>query len=91
MMNISRKRKAGEVLGRAGISAEIIKLCKKVADSESYKVAIEAAGEIKVLAESATFDSYWHEKLNKGTTKREFDFDYMLKTIEAGGSKTVWM
>lgn len=90
-MNIARKRKAGEVLRRAGISAEIIKLCKIVAESENYIQAVEVAGEIKVLAESATFDTYWHEKLNRGITKREFDFDYMLKTIESGGSKTVWM
>ena len=90
-MNIKRKREAGEVLRRAGISAEIIKLCKIVAESENYKEAIKIAGEIKVLAESATYDSYWHGKLNNGITKREFEFEYMLKTIESGGSKSVWM
>lgn len=90
-MNISRKRQAGSVLGRVGISAEIIKLCKRVSESENYKEAIEVAGEIKVLAESATCDSYWHEKLNRGMKNRESEFDYMLKTIESGGSKTVWM
>lgn len=90
-MNIKKKREAGEVLGRAGISAEIIRLCKRVAENENYKEAIKIAGEIKVLAESATYDSYWHSKLNDGITNKEFDFEYMLKTIESGGSKTVWM
>ena len=90
-MKISRKREAGAVLGRAGISAEIIKICKQVAESGSYKEAIEAAGKIKVIAESATFDSYWSEKMNRGIHRQEIDFDYILKTIESGGSKNVWM
>jgi len=90
-MNIKRKREAGAVLGRAGISAEIIKLCKIVAENENYKEAIKIAGQIKVLAESATCDSYWRGKMNVGITNQEFEFDYMLKTIESGGSKTVWM
>jgi hypothetical protein len=90
-MNIKRKREAGKVLGRAGISAEIIKLCKIVAENENYKEAIEIAGRIKVLAESSTCDSYWCGKMNRGITRQEFEFDYMLKTIESGGSKKVWM
>ena len=85
-MKISRKREAGAVLGRGGISAEIIKICKRVAESENYKEAIEAAGKMKVLAEAATFDCYWSEKMNRGIHHQEIDFDYMLRTIESGGS-----
>ena len=90
-MNINKKRDAGRVLGRGGISAEIIKLCKIVAESENYKEAIKIAGQIKVLAEAATCDGYWRGKMNEGITKQEFEFEYMVKTIESGGSKNVWM
>lgn len=90
-MKISRKREAGSVLGRAGISAEIIKICKRVAESENYKDAIKAAGEISVLFDASTCDGYWQEKSNHGRVNKELDFEYMLKTIEAGGSKKVWM
>lgn len=90
-MKISRKREAGSMLRRAGISAEIIKLCKEVAENQNYKKAIETAGRISVLAQSATYDSYWSQKANIGIARQEIEFDYMLKTAEAGGSKKVSM
>lgn len=88
-MNINRKREAGKLLGRAGISAEILKICEEVAKSGSYKDAINAAGKISVLFDSATCDEYWREKSNHGKHQQEEFFEYMLQTIEQGGSRTV--
>ena len=72
-MNINKKRKAGEVLGRGGISQRIIELSKDIAEG-SYKNAIEKAGRISVLVEAATFDTYWNEKAKKGIHDEEYLF-----------------
>ena len=61
-MKIAKRREAGQILGRAGISDEIIKVCKRVAESENRKDAAKAAGEISVLFQACTFDEYWREK-----------------------------
>lgn len=88
-MNIKQKREAGEVLGRAGIADEIIKICERVAEEKSRKGAVTAAGEIMVLAQSCGYDCYWSEKRDIGVGNRENDFEYMLATISSGGSKSV--
>ena len=67
-MNISDKRKAGEALGRDGLSERIIALAKDIAEG-SYKNAIEKAGHISVLVEAASYDTYWHEKAKAGRLK----------------------
>lgn len=64
-MNISQKRKAGEILGRDGISSRIIAIANEIA-SGSYKDAIQKAGQISELVDAATFDSYWKEKAEIG-------------------------
>ena len=88
-MKIARKREAGEVLGRKGLAEDVIRLCETVASEQSYKKAMEAAGEIKVLCEAATYDGYWGEQVSRGESKREETIEYMLQTLKAGGSKTV--
>ncbi len=69
-MRISKKREAGEILGRGGISQRIINIANEIA-SGTYKEAIEKAGQIKVLVESSTFDGYWTEKATKGLYREE--------------------
>ena len=69
-MNISEKRKAGEILKRGGISQRIISLAADIAEG-TYKNAIEKAGQISVLVESATYDNYWDEKASVGKYKEE--------------------
>jgi len=66
-MKISEKRKAGEILGRGGISQRIIQIAEDIAQG-TYKNAIEKAGQISELVEAASFDEYWTEKTNKGRT-----------------------
>ena len=52
-MNIKKKRDAGEILERGGISQRIIQLATDISNG-TYKNAIEKAGQISVLVESAT-------------------------------------
>lgn len=80
IMKISEKRKAGEILGRGGISQRIITLATDIANG-SYKNAIEKAGQIAVLAESATYDTYLDEKKNIGREKEEGKLDDLNKGI----------
>jgi hypothetical protein len=64
-MKISKKREVGEKLGRGGISQRIITIASEISEG-TYKEAIEKAGQISVLVESASFDDYWHEKAKSG-------------------------
>jgi hypothetical protein len=64
-MNISDKRKAGDLLGRDGISERITLIAQSIVDG-GYKNAIEQAGRIHQLVEAATCDDYWNGKANTG-------------------------
>ena len=64
-MKIKKKRDAGEILKRGGISQRIIQLATDISEG-SYKNAIEKADQISVLVEAATYDDYWSEKANIG-------------------------
>jgi hypothetical protein len=79
-MKISEKRKAGEILERGGIAQRIIELSKDIAEG-TYKNAIEKAGQISVLVEATTYDSYWDEKATVGKYKEEC---ILLTLIEGG-------
>lgn len=67
-MNIKKKREAGEMLKRDGIAERIRHLANDIANG-SYKNAMEKAGQIAVLVDSATYDDYWTEKANIGKHK----------------------
>lgn len=88
-MKIARKREAGEILRRAGLSAEVIKICKQVAEEQNYKKAMQAAGKIKVLCDAATYDRYWSEQVNRGVGDQQETFEYMIRVVYGGGSKFV--
>ncbi len=78
-MKIKDKRAAGEILGRSGLSQRIINLAADIA-AGSYKNAIEKAGRIAVLAEAATYDDYWQEKMLAGKLTEEL----ILTGLNAG-------
>jgi hypothetical protein len=64
-MKIKDKRKAGEILERSGIAQRIIHIANEI-NQGSYKDAMIGAGRIAELVDSATFDDYWAEKVNRG-------------------------
>ena len=84
-MRIKEKRKAGELLGRDGISERIISLAVDIA-SGSYKNAIERAGQISVLVDSATYDEYWQEKSESGKRR---EADILSVMVDGGFDKEV--
>ena len=75
-MKIIDKRKAGETLGRGGISQRIIALATDMS-SGSYKNAIQRAGQISVLVEAASYDEYWREKANIGRHVEESVLEHL--------------
>jgi hypothetical protein len=65
IISTTKKRKAGEMLGRDGIAQRIIVLANDIAGG-SYKNAMEKAGQIAELVSAARYDEYWTEKVNRG-------------------------
>jgi hypothetical protein len=58
---------AGERLGREGLSKRVLAL---VADFDgSYKGAMILAGRMKAIAQAASSDGYWTEKVDDGFHK----------------------
>ena len=70
-MNIRGKRKAGEILGREGISQMIQGFINDYLEKPSYKGAVKLAGKLHVMADSCTFDIYWEEKMLDGKYSAE--------------------
>ncbi|BBB29342.1 hypothetical protein [Neptunomonas japonica] len=78
-MRIAKKREAGEILGREGISLRILELAKNITEDGSYKNAIEKAGQISQLVDAASYDEYWDEKAEIGQLREQRNF---LKLID---------
>lgn len=72
-------RVAGCIAGRAGLSKQAIELIE--AFDGSYKGAIQLAGALSVIADMATFDSYWEEQALKGSDKAS---NWMELILESG-------
>ncbi len=77
-MNIKKKREAGEILERGGIAQRIIQIAEDLSQG-TYKNAMERAGQIAVLVDSASYDDYWTEKVNIGKSRES---DILLGLIE---------
>lgn len=59
-------KKQGERLGRAGLSERVFTLVDEFNENRTYKNAMVLAGRLKAIAQAATFDSYWNEKMSAG-------------------------
>ncbi len=69
-MKIAKKRIAGEMLERGGIASRIIAIARDI-DQGTFKNAIERAGQISVLVEAASCDTYWDEKASLGKHREQ--------------------
>lgn len=56
----------GERLKRQGLSERVFTLVDEFNENRSYKNAMVLAGRLKAIAQAATFDSYWDEKMSSG-------------------------
>lgn len=52
--------------GREGVSKRALEICKRVADSGSYRQAVFAIGRMARLMQVCREDSYWKEKSSYG-------------------------
>lgn len=57
-------KKWGHAVGREGMSKAAIKAVEEF--DGSYKGAMELAGKMKAIAQAASCDDYWSEKVNRG-------------------------
>ncbi len=78
-MKIADKKKAGAILGRAGIAEEILELAKVIVEDGGYKNAIKVAGRISMLAEACKFDEYWEEKMLGGVYVQQDRFENLIR------------
>ena len=79
LMKIADKRKAGEILGRKGLSEKIIKLAEDISNSGGLKNAIIKGGQIAELIDACSYDGYWDEKANSGRMKQVDRFKYLIE------------
>lgn len=75
-MKIKELRKAGEEIGRAGMSKLAIEFINQF--DGSYKGAMQLAGKLAVIAKMARCDDYWHEKVIIGERYAEFKCELIL-------------
>jgi hypothetical protein len=68
-MKVSELRKAGEKMGRSGLSQAAIDLINNF--DGSYNGVIQLCGQLSVIAKACGFDEYWQEQVNRGVQKVE--------------------
>lgn len=56
----------GTRLGRDGLSERVFCLVDEFNENRTYKNAMVLAGRLKAIAQAATYDSYWDEKMSLG-------------------------
>jgi hypothetical protein len=80
-------KKYGDAIGRERLALRIIEICKRVAISENYKDAINAAGQIYALAIACKADSYWEEKMASGFYDERFRALAELNNLQSAEGK----
>ena len=77
-MRIAEKRKAGEILGREGISKQILSLAKEIHENGGFKNAISKGAQIHELINACTYDEYWSEKAFYGKAEQNNKFRLLI-------------
>lgn len=84
----------GERLGRDGLSERVFTLVDEFNENRSYKNAMVLAGRLKAIAQAATYDSYWDEKMSQGFESEKHDISIIEKPVckikRADGSYGSW-
>ena len=68
--------------GRKGVSKRAIEICRRVAESGSYREAVFAIGRMARLMQVCRADSYWDEKSSLG---KSLEYYAVLQASGAGG------
>lgn len=69
----------GQRLGRDGLSERVNTLVDEFNENRTYKNAMVLAGRLKAIAQAATFDSYWDEKMSQGYNCEKNDLSNCVK------------
>lgn len=84
-----RLKKAGEVLGRDGLSKRAAAIMVElVTKTGSYKAAMIAAGRLKAISAAAKYDCYWTEQVDEGFHKEMRFLEAEAQRIAASRKKT---
>tara|TARA_R110000822_G_scaffold273001_1_gene395508 strand:- start:60 stop:329 length:270 start_codon:yes stop_codon:yes gene_type:complete len=75
-MKIAKLRKAGDKLGREGMSLLAIQYIERF--DGSHKGAMRLCGRLSVIAKMATCDQYWDEKTSDGIRDAQFAAEIIL-------------
>lgn len=73
-------KKQGQRLKRQGLSERVFTLVDEFNQNRSYKNAMVLAGRLKAVAQAATFDSYWDEKMSAGYRSEKNDLQVCSDT-----------
>ena len=71
--------------GREGVSKRALEICKRVAESGSYRQAVFAIGRMARLHQVCKADSYWDEKSSYG---KDLEYYAVLQASEREGDFT---
>jgi hypothetical protein len=79
-MKIITIRKAGDELGREGMSLLALEYVEKC--DGSYKGVMRLCGQLSVIAKMATCDQYWDEKTSDGIRDAELKVNLINLKLE---------
>jgi hypothetical protein len=68
-------KEQGKRLGRQGLSERVFTLVDEFNQNRTYKNAMVLAGRLKAIAQAATCDSYWDEKMSTGFEHEKHDLE----------------
>lgn len=85
-------KKQGERLKRQGLSERVFTLVDEfnLTENRSYKNAMVLAGRLKAIAQAATFDSYWDEKMSQGFEFEKRDLEKCTEIGTIPGQEKSW-
>lgn len=78
-------RKQGDRLGRAGMSQRVLNLVNEFNKDQTYKGAMQLAGELKAIAIAAKCDDYWNEQVTKGYRRELFNITRFAPDVPNDG------
>lgn len=86
-------KKQGERLKRQGLSERVFTLVDEFnkPENRSYKNAMVLAGRLKAIAQAATFDSYWDEKMSQGYQFEKRDLERCTEIGTIDGKESWWI
>lgn len=81
LKDLKELKNQGQRLGRDGLSERVFTLVDEFNENRTYKNAMVLAGRLKAIAQAATYDSYWDEKMSQGFQFEKHDISIIEKPV----------